>query len=155
MRWVLLLILLIGTPVSEPQIIYMKIQDTQARELLSKVFNRDMSNFQTATMDVTLTAYSATVAETNNRPEVTAYMVPSRIGIVAVSRDLEAVFSPGELILLPNYGLFKIQDRMSTHKHKGTNPVPITNTIDILHATPKAARLFGVKKHEPLIFILD
>jgi len=141
--------------VTPPTVQKVFIKDTKARDLLSKVFNRDMSHFRTGTMKVTLTAYSAVPRETNSQPEITAYNVPSRIGLVAISRDLEAVLSPGEVILLPNYGVFKVQDRMSTHKHKGTNPTPIVRTVDILHATPQAAKLFGVKKHEPLIFILE
>lgn len=97
--------------------------------------------------EVTLTAYTARPEETNANPHVTAFNSPTRIGIIAVSRDLEALgLVAGTRVLIEPYGLFQVDDRTSTHKRKNTsNPIPIRNTIDILHANLAAARKFGIQ----------
>jgi len=127
-----------------------------ARRLLGDVFGRGMTSFTTARITVTVTAYTASVDETNDDPHHTAYMTPSRIGIVALSRDLRigCGLDRGDVIILKGYGAFMVEDKMSTHKNKGTDhPTEIRATVDILHATKKAAKLFGVKRAVEMTFV--
>lgn len=130
----------------------------QRNRLLAKIFNQDMTNFNTASITITATAYSACAAECNSQPYWTANHTPSRIGLLAISADLEHELGLqlDQLVLLPKYGLFKISDRMSTCKHKNTaNPIPIRRTVDILHASAHAAKLFGIDPEIELIYILN
>ncbi len=114
--------------------------------LLELVFNQPLENLHIFSTRVTLSAYTASVDETNENPHVTATMTPSRIGLVAVSRDLLKVYGlhRGQTIVLPPYGVFQIQDVMNKRW---------TTRIDILHATKKAARLFGVQHNMQVIWI--
>ena len=131
----------------------------KALNLLSDIFHKELdNNLVTNTQHVTISAYTATIEECDITPYVTANMTPSRIGLLAISRDLLEKFSlqMGEVVLLYTFnddgsdeclGSFIVADKMSTHKRKGTNSVtPITNSVDILHSSKKSARLFGVKK---------
>lgn len=126
---------------------------TKQNELLSYAIGQQVNSGTTIySRIVTLTAYSARKEECNNHPEITANHTPSRVGQVAVSPDLEALgLTVGTRIIITGLGtfdingVFPVDDRTSTHKRKNTrHPVPITNTIDILHANPAAAKLFGV-----------
>jgi 3D (Asp-Asp-Asp) domain-containing protein len=129
---------------------------TRACNLLSTAFRKPMDDFTIQSVQVTVTAYSASVDETNSEPWITADRTPSRIGIVGVSHDLrdDLGIQIGDTVLLPDYGMFRVHDAMSTHKRKNTkNPIPITRTVDILHASKKAARLFGIQHNKELIFI--
>ena len=56
------------------------------QSLLNKIFDEPIK--QTLTLEVTVTAYSARTEETNNEPWFTADMSLSRVGMLAVSRDL-------------------------------------------------------------------
>lgn len=116
------------------------------RQLLEQVFNQPIQHLQTYTATVTLSAYTASVDETNAEPWITANLTPSRIGLVAVSRDilLLAGLHLGQTILLPPYGAFQIQDVM--HERWKMR-------VDILHASKKAARLFGVKENMKMVWI--
>lgn len=91
------------------------------------------------TKEVKATAYSASIDECNANPEVTASMNPSRVGAIAISRDLEKQcnLTLGQFVIVKEYGLMRIEDRMN---------VRIKNTIDILHANKKAAINFGKRK---------
>jgi 3D (Asp-Asp-Asp) domain-containing protein len=114
--------------------------------ILSDAFNtrvtRDTLVFSKT---VTATGYTAREEECNSEPWITASGRPSRVGGIAVSRDLQAMgLTKGKLIIIKNMGLFKVEDLTAEMKRKNTdNPVPITNTIDILHAHVKAAEIFG------------
>ncbi len=110
--------------------------DKAARELLSIIFQRDMTDYTMASTHVTVTAYSATQNETDNSPELTANMTPSRIGLLAVSRDLLLSLSYGQIVILDGYGVFKVSDTMNSR---------FTSRVDILHSSAKSARLFGKK----------
>jgi len=129
---------------------------TKNRKLLEIIFSHPMDNYLVLSTPVTVSAYTASVDETNSEPHFTADMTPSRIGLVAISRDLEHELgiSLGQTIILPSLGVFRVHDRMSTHKRKNTaSPVPITRSIDILHANKKAAKKFGVRQNETMLYI--
>lgn len=140
-----------------------KLAETQqklsrAEKLLAEVFGSPLQNSLLASTTVTLTAYSATEAETNSEPYITADHTPSRIGLAAISRDLENELglSLGQVIILKDFGAFLIADRTSTHSHKHTaSPRPIRRTIDILHASPEAARRFGRKEGIKLFYLIQ
>jgi hypothetical protein len=127
------------------------------KKLLETIFRQPMDTYHIGEITVTVSAYTASIDETNDNPHQTADMTPSRIGLVAVSQDLyyELGLKKGDTIILPAFGAFRIHDTMSTHKRKNTaNPIPIRRSIDILHATKKAAKLFGVKHDQKLYFIM-
>jgi len=110
-------------------------ENNSARELLSIIFQQDMTSYTMASTHVTVTAYSARSAETDSSPELTADMTPSRIGLLAVSRDLlDAGLSYGQIVVLDGYGVFRISDTMNKR---------FTSRVDILHSSAKSAKLFG------------
>jgi hypothetical protein len=132
-------------------------QRDKNKRLLESVFSQDMSKYQTATVSVNISAYTASVEECDEDPSTTADGTPSRVGIIAISPDLRRDFnlSHGQLVVLPPMGIFRIHDSTSDFKRKNTpNPIPITRTVDILHATRKAAIKFGFKKNQTLIYVL-
>lgn len=87
---------------------------------------------------VTVTAYSPRVRETDSTPFTTASNRPVRQGIVAVSRDLfNAGWVFGKKVYLAGLGLFTIDDLMASGKR---------NQIDIfMHDTDEAID-FGKRK---------
>jgi 3D (Asp-Asp-Asp) domain-containing protein len=111
------------------------------------------------TKQVTATAYSAEVRQCDSTPETTAFNNPTRMGIIALSRDLLSNTSMGEgsvvIVSCREFsGVFIVDDKTSTHKRKDTDhPVEITNQIDVLHANEKAALLFGVKQNVTLTWV--
>lgn len=131
----------------------------KALALLSDIFKKPIDdNLITSTTHVTISAYTATRDECDVTPFVTANMTPSRVGLLAISRDLleNSPLQMGDVVLLYTFnndgsdeclGSFLIADKMSTHKRKGTSSVtPITNSVDILHSSKRSARIFGIKK---------
>lgn len=119
-------------------------RDTRATEVLSLIMGRDCTKFKKFSKEVTLSAYTARVEECDATPEVTANMTPSRVGLIALSRDLFSILSYGDMVIIPPYGVFKVADKMN---------VRWTNRIDILHASVEAANLFGVKEHQEIIWL--
>lgn len=102
---------------------------------------------------VTVSAYTAQAGECDTTPEVTADMTPSRIGVIAVSRDMIEVFGLvyGERVMLIDpeegpLGIFQVRDTMSPRW---------TKRVDILHGNVKAARLFGVREGVQLVRIIE
>lgn len=88
--------------------------------------------------DLTITAYSPTVAECGPNPTVTASMTKVRPGIVAVSHDLFAqgwVF--GKKVYVQDHGIFEIADLMAK-RH--------TQRMDIFFQNTDEARRFGIKQ---------
>lgn len=85
---------------------------------------------------VTISAYSARPEECDATPEVTASGKPSRIGMLAVSRDMrdEIGLKFGQKVWLKGLGQFKVCDLMHSR---------FKRRVDILHASPEAATLFG------------
>lgn len=122
-------------------------------DLLSTVFNREMTEYVEFSVDVTVTAYSANESECDSSPWVTASGELSRVGILALSRDLIEDFGLNDddtaLLMVDGecLGTFRLEDKMSTHKRKGSDrKVAITRTVDILMGNKRAASLWGVKK---------
>jgi len=87
---------------------------------------------------VTLTAYSARKCETDSTPTITASGKKVRPGIVALSRDLEALFDFkfGDNVILEGHKTLTFEDRM--HKRKKLQ-------VDIFMVKTKDALKFGVK----------
>ena len=84
---------------------------------------------------VTVTAYSPRLRETDSPPRITASNRPVRQGIVAVSRDLfDAGWVFGRKVYLAGLGLFSIDDLMAPEKR---------NQIDIFMYDTDAALVFG------------
>ena len=108
--------------------------------LLEIIFNRQMSEFDIYSNDcVTVTAYSASEDETDANPDKTADMTNSRVGLLAVSRDMLDYLNYGQIVILPPFGVFRVSDTMNKR---------YTNTVDILHSSKASAYAFG--KHEDM-----
>jgi 3D (Asp-Asp-Asp) domain-containing protein len=119
-----------------------KIQ--QLKDLLSFAVNQDYTDFEFNTLKVTATAYTARKEECNSEPWITASGTPSRVGVIAISRDLERVgVNLGDFVIVKGMGLFRVEDRMNKRWEK---------RIDILHANLEAARRFSKRKVEILWF---
>lgn len=102
-----------------------------------EVFNEDLTDKILMNMRVTATAYSASAQECNSEPWLTTSMTLSRVGVIAVSRDLEAMgLTMGKTIIIEGMGAFRIEDRMNARW---------VQRIDILHGNQKAASLFGIR----------
>ena len=123
------------------------LEIAELRLMIEDLFKVDLSKgpMEREQVWVTITGYSARPQETDSTPELTADMTPSRIGLLAVSRDLlsEVGLRYGQRVLLQPYGLFEVRDTMNKR---------FTRRVDILHATPEAARLFG-KREGQLIWV--
>ena len=121
-------------------------ENSRYQDLLSKIFQRPVTDPTTQTIKVTATAYHANEQECDKTPEVTANNTPSRVGLLAVSRDLltDVGLSMGQRVVLPNYGLFIVCDVMNKRYKR---------RVDILHANPEAANLFGVQEDVDLLFL--
>lgn len=86
---------------------------------------------------VTVTAYTPSVDECDNDPEITASMKHIRPGTVAVSRDLfKKGWVFGKKIYIQGIGIFEILDLMNER---------YTDRIDIVMFSKKDAEEFGVK----------
>lgn len=121
-------------------------QRNRANDLVAALFKTDIDQtFTTFSTPVTVTAYSARAEECDETPWVTADGTPSRIGLLAVSRDIltEVGLEMGQRVFLPEYGLFEIRDKMNRRFRR---------RVDILHASPEAARRFG-KRTTVIIWI--
>ena len=79
-----------------------------------------------------ITGYNATVNQCDDTPNITASNKAVRLGMVAVSRDLEKRYNLnfGDYVFIKGLGLFEFQDRLNKR---------ITNTIDILCWNRKTA----------------
>jgi len=69
---------------------------------------------------VRVTGYNATVNQCDSTPNITASNKKVRLGMVAVSRDLEKKYNLkfGDFVYLEGYGLFEFQDRLHKRKKK-------------------------------------
>lgn len=88
--------------------------------------------------ELTITAYSPTVAECGSNPTITASQSTVRPGIVAVSRDLFAqgwVF--GKKVYVKGHGVFEIADLMGKGHSK---------RVDIFIPDTDEAKRFGKKQ---------
>ena len=126
------------------------LKDLQAayaknRSLLELIFNRPMTDYSLMSVEgITVTAYSAVPDETDDSPELTADLTDSRIGLLAVSRDMLQYLSYGQIVILPPYGMFRVSDTMNPR---------FKNRVDILHASKLAARNFGIHKNMTLYWV--
>ena len=117
---------------------------TRLNSLLSDILGREYRGEVVYSMEVTATAYTAREAECNDEPWITANGKPSRVGAIAISRDLETIgINLGDLVIIKGMGLFRVEDRMNKR---------FTKRIDILHAHLKAARMFGKQNLEIMWF---
>ncbi len=132
--------------VDELIIINQHPNDERLVDLLELVFNQPMEDFKVMSIPVTVSAYTASVDECDATPHITANQTPSRIGLIAVSRDIldELGIRRGQTVALPPYGVFMVEDVMNERW---------TRRVDILHVSKKAAKLFGIKKNIQLTWI--
>lgn len=89
---------------------------------------------------VTATAYTNSVAETDNTPNITSTGKRVQSGYIAVSKDLLKEIKYGSYVYIPNIpgkNIFKVEDTMHPRKK---------NTIDIFMKSKKLAMIFGRKK---------
>lgn len=95
---------------------------------------------------VKVTAYNPVRSQTDSSPLITASNKRVRLGMVALSRDLEREFGLmfGDTIYLDGIGRFVFEDRMHRRKRR---------QVDILMFNPIEARKFGVKNS--YLFILE
>ncbi|MFQ6077927.1 MAG: hypothetical protein ACE5NJ_02150, partial [Thermodesulfobacteriota bacterium] len=87
---------------------------------------------------VKVTAYNPVGSQTDSSPLITASNKRVRVGMVALSRDLEREFGFrfGDTVYLNGLGRFVFEDRMHRRKRRH---------VDILMLNPVDARRFGVK----------
>jgi 3D (Asp-Asp-Asp) domain-containing protein len=89
-------------------------------------------------VNVTVTAYSSRVEETDDSPHVTASGVYVRRGIVALSRDLfDLGIRKGDAVFLHGYGILYVEDSMHPRKQR---------QVDVWISDTTAAKLHGVSK---------
>ena len=93
---------------------------------------------------IKVTAYNPVRAQTDSSPLITASNKHVRIGMVALSRDLEREFgfTFGDTVYLYGFGRFVFEDRMHRKKRRH---------VDILMLDPMEARRFGVKSSYLLV----
>ena len=127
-------------------------QLTRTNDLIETIFKIEIDEeFSTWSTPVTVSAYTAREEECDSSPETTADMTPSRIGLLAVSRDLIEVMGLkfGDVVMLvdrgASLGVFTISDVMNPRW---------TNRVDILHGNLAAARLFGVRENVLLVRVV-
>ncbi len=112
----------------------------QLESVLSHALGQEYRGQPFNTLAVTATAYTAREEECNSQPWITASGTPSRVGVIAVSRDMEKLgIRLGDLVIIKGMGLFRVEDRMNKRWSK---------RVDILHANLKAARKFAKRKVE-------
>jgi len=87
---------------------------------------------------VEVTAYTARPEETDDTPTITASGQQVRLGIVALSRDLEHEFGLqfGDMVEIEGLGVFEFQDRMNRRIKRG---------VDIFFNSYRKAIQFGRK----------
>lgn len=108
--------------------------------LLSEALGQEYSGQPINSLVVTATAYTAREEECNSQPWVTASGTPSRVGAIAVSRDLEdRGVKLGDVVIIKGMGSFRVEDRMNKRWQ---------NKIDILHANLEAAKIFAKRDVE-------
>ncbi|RLB94685.1 MAG: hypothetical protein DRH26_00590 [Deltaproteobacteria bacterium] len=123
----------------------------QQVDRLSNIIHQIMGNWDInkplLSTDITITAYSSTVAQCDADPHIAAWNTSVRRGIIGVSRDLlDLGLSKNSQVLVPGYGAFSVYDVMGKYKRKNTaNPIKIERTIDIWMCDQKAAKLFGIQ----------
>jgi 3D (Asp-Asp-Asp) domain-containing protein len=110
--------------------------DADVQELIQKIEEQEAFVKTLETVDAVITAYSPTKDQCDSDPLITASMTKVRVGIVALSRDLEKEYNLkfGDIIYIHGMGPFKFQDRM--HKRW-------TKKVDVFMWSRKDAIQFG------------
>lgn len=119
----------------------LEAQSQEYKEVLDEIFGKDIE--EKKSLKVTITAYTATLAECDKTPHLTANGSLALVGMVAISRDLEKLIPLNSYIYIPEYGVYKVTDRMNSRWNK---------KIDILAGNKKAAKLFGKQEKEIFYF---
>ena len=108
------------------------------------IINREAIGSVKATLDISdvysliVTAYTPSIDETDEDPEITAAMIKVRPGIIAVSRDLfEDGWTFGKKVYIEGMGIYTIGDLMNKKWEK---------RIDILLFDKKDAHHFGKRQ---------
>ena len=97
------------------------------------------NHYQKNKIIVKVTAYTASVEECDDTPNITASNKRVKVGYIALSRDIEKDFGYkfGDIIIIQGIGYFIFEDRM--HKRK-------TRQVDIFMLSKASALKFGVKQ---------
>ena len=100
-------------------------QKEQIKIVYKEIINPISEPFTFYKIKCNITGYNPTVEQCDDTPNITASNKAVRLGMVAVSRDLEKLYNLrfGDYVFIEHLGLFEFQDRL--HKR-------IKNTIDIL-----------------------
>lgn len=74
-------------------------------------------------LSVEITSYNADPVQTDSTPTITASGQDVREGICALSRDIEKEFGLkfGDIIHIPEFGVFEFQDRMNKRIKRGVD----------------------------------
>lgn len=129
-----------------PRVVLMKVLEVISFFLLALLFcavtyaeQPWSSNHYYIRIPVSVTAYTATPSQCDSTPHITASNIRVRLGIVALSRDLERQFDLkfGDKLVLEGLGVFEFQDRMHSRWR---------NKVDIFMFDYQKALHFGVKK---------
>jgi len=96
---------------------------------------------------VKITAYPPEKKNTDSSPYTTAFNLPVRDGIVAVSKSLEKDFNLkyGDEIIIPSMGRFIVGDRMNQTKWTDYR-------VDIFMWCPKKCKEFGIL-NSPIVIV--
>jgi 3D (Asp-Asp-Asp) domain-containing protein len=106
------------------------------QELIQKIEKQEAFVRTLETVDAVITAYSPTEDQCDSDPLITASMARVRVGIVALSRDLEKKYNLkfGDIVYIYGLGPFHFQDRM--HKRW-------TKKVDVFMWSRQEALQFG------------
>jgi len=126
----------------QTEIIKCKIEYNKYKQQLESI--KEKNTKRTFYKNITITAYSPSVEETNEDPENTALMEPPIIGYTcAVSRDLKHML--GKRIYIYGVGVFKVNDLMNKRYEK---------RIDI--CTNKSSAIeFGIQERDVVMIDFD
>ncbi len=153
MKWIMLPIILYLSMLSvliysahqaevqtKTQISNLQAENARLTGIIGDAFDSDYDQESVFSKVVMASAYTARAEECDEEPWVTSSGRPSRVGAIAVSRDLERLgVNLGDMVIIKGMGLFKVEDRMNKRWE---------GKIDILHAHLQAAKNFGVEPVE-------
>lgn len=141
-----------NTDAAAKRIAWAEYQTEKAYKLIELTYGVKISTLEYWRTPVTVSAYTARAVECNSSPHVTADMTPSRIGLLAVSRDMldEVGLRMGDTVLLVDgletLGVFQVRDKMAKRWRR---------RVDILHGNVEAAKTFGIRKGVQLVKVVS
>lgn len=118
------------------------LEQARLTDVLLEAGHRVVSGDQLM-VKVVATGYSSTVIETDDTPFITAHNTATREGILALSRDLLEIYTPGapfrfgDRVHVSGLGEFIVEDSMNKR---------YTNRIDIWFPSREEAFSFGVRE---------